>query len=69
MDLRMGFRACGPPAWDPGFGCYDLLVLGRRERLGGVYTGVINRIERQLRAAQRATAEVPPPVTDRTFSQ
>jgi putative hemolysin len=49
MDVRLGFRACGAPAWDPGFGCYDLLMLGRRERLSRLYNGVIERIERQSR--------------------
>ncbi len=48
MDLRLGFRACSPPAWDPGFGCYDVLMLGRRDRMSRLYTGVIERIERSL---------------------
>ena len=54
MDLRLGFRACSPPAWDPGFGCYDLLMLGRRDRFSRLYNGVVERIERQL-AAGRGT--------------
>jgi putative hemolysin len=45
MDLRLGFRACGPPAWDPGFGCYDLLMLGRRDQFTRLYHGVVERIE------------------------
>jgi putative hemolysin len=44
-DLRMGFRACGPPAWDPDFECYDVLMLGRRDRLGRAYERFIDRIE------------------------
>ncbi len=54
MDLRLGFLACGEPAWDPGFGCYDLPVLGRRDRLTRLYTGVVERIERHVRAAHEA---------------
>jgi putative hemolysin len=60
MDIRLGFRVCGEPAWDPGFGCYDLLVLGRRDRFGRLYTGVVDRIERQLRAARTTLADAPP---------
>jgi hypothetical protein len=41
--------------WDPGFGCYDLLMLDRRDRFTRLYTGVVERIERQ---AARAAAEV-----------
>ena len=41
MDLRLGFLACGAPAWDPAFGCYDLLVLGRRDRLSPLYNRVV----------------------------
>ena len=52
MDLRLGFRACSSPAWDPGFGCYDLLMLGRRDRFSRLYNGIVERIERQLRAAR-----------------
>ena len=52
MDLRMGFLAGGAPAWDPGFGCYDLPMLGRRDRLTRSYTGIVERIERNVRAAQ-----------------
>lgn len=48
MDLRLGFRACGEPAWDPGFGCYDVLMLGRRDRFTRLYNGVVERIERHL---------------------
>jgi putative hemolysin len=54
MDLRLGFRSCGAPAWDPAFGCYDLLVLGRRDRFGRLYTGVVERIERKLCALRSA---------------
>jgi putative hemolysin len=46
-DLRMGFLACSPPAWDPDFGCYDVLVLGRRDRLTPAYHRLIDRIERR----------------------
>lgn len=48
MDLRLGFRACSPPAWDPGFGCYDVMMLGRRDQFSRLYNGVVERIERQL---------------------
>lgn len=50
-DLRMGFRACGPPSWDPDFRSYDVLMLGRYDRLTRVYHGFINRIERIVRSA------------------
>jgi putative hemolysin len=60
MDLRLGFCACGAPAWDPGFGCYDLLMLGRRDRFGRLYTGVVERIERRLRTAPGAATEPHP---------
>jgi len=46
MDLHMGFRSCGPPAWDPEFRSYDVLMLGRRDRLTKVYENYIQRIER-----------------------
>jgi putative hemolysin len=45
-DLRMGFRACSPPVWDGEAGCYDLLVLGRRDRLTKAYQRFVDRIER-----------------------
>ncbi|MFL5342308.1 MAG: GNAT family N-acetyltransferase [Gemmataceae bacterium] len=48
MDLRMGFRACGPPAWDPDFRSYDLLMLGRRDRLTPFYDAFLARVERNL---------------------
>jgi len=48
MDLRMGFLACSPPAWDPDFGSYDVLMLGRRDRLTRTYGAFIHRIERNL---------------------
>jgi putative hemolysin len=47
-DLRLGFRSCGPPAWDPDFCCYDFLVLGRRDRMTRLYTSFVERIERQM---------------------
>jgi putative hemolysin len=47
MDLRLGFLACSPPVWDPGFGCFDLLMLGRRDRFSRLYTGMVERIERK----------------------
>jgi len=47
-DLRMGFLACSPPGWDPEFRCYDLLMLGRRDRLTKLYHSFIDRIERKL---------------------
>jgi putative hemolysin len=50
MDLRLGFRACGPPAWDPGFGCFDLLMLRRRDNPSRLYNGLAARIESRLRA-------------------
>ncbi len=52
MDLRLGFRACSFPAWDPAFGCYDILMLGRRDRLSRFYNGVVERMERQFAAAR-----------------
>jgi putative hemolysin len=52
MDLRLGFLACSPPVWDPGFGCYDLMMLGRRDRFSRLYTGVVERIEKKLAAAK-----------------
>ena len=48
MDLRMGFLACSPPAWDADFGCYDVLMLGRRDRLTRTYAAFLDRIERNL---------------------
>ncbi len=54
MDLRLGFLACSPPVWDPGFGCYDLMMLGRRDRFSRLYTGVVERIERQIARAEAA---------------
>jgi putative hemolysin len=52
MDLRLGFLACSPPVWDPGFECYDILMLGRRNRFSRLYNGVVERIEKKL-AAQK----------------
>lgn len=51
MDLRLGFLACSPPVWDPGFRCYDLMMLGRRDKFSRLYNGLVERIERR-RAAQ-----------------
>ena len=48
MDVRLGFLACSPPVWDPGFGCYDILMLGRRDRFSRLYNGVVERIEKKL---------------------
>ena len=48
MDLRMGFLACSPAAWDAEFGCYDVLMLGRRDRLTRIYGAFLDRIERNL---------------------
>ena len=48
MDVRLGFRSCGAPAWDPGFGCYDVLMLGRRDRMSRAYNGIVNRIARGI---------------------
>lgn len=45
-DLRVGFLAASPPTWDPDFGCYDVLMLGRRDRLGRSYQRFLDRIER-----------------------
>lgn len=39
-------------AWDPGFGCYDLLMLGRRDQFSRLDNGVVERIERQLAAGR-----------------
>jgi putative hemolysin len=52
LDLRLGFMSCSEPAWDPGFGCYDILMLGRRDRLSRLYNGVVERIERSVAAGQ-----------------
>ncbi len=60
MDMRMGFLVCGAPAWDPGFRCYDLPVLGRRDRFTRSYTGVVERIERHVRASHVAPEGSPP---------
>lgn len=49
MDLKMGFLACSPPAWDAGFGSYDVLMLGKRDRLTRSYHQFISRIERNFR--------------------
>jgi len=54
MDLHMGFRTCGPPAWDPDFGSYDVLMLGRRDRLTKVYENYVKRIERVMTARAEA---------------
>lgn len=56
MDLRLGFLACSPPVWDPGFGCYDVLMLGRRDRLTRAYTGVVHRLERMIAAGRASEA-------------
>ena len=57
-DLRMGFRACGPPAWDPDFCCYDFLVLGQRDRMSRLYLAFIERIERQWRRSIGAARRI-----------
>lgn len=54
MDLRLGFLACSPPVWDPGFGCYDLMMLGRRDRFSRLYTGVVERIEKKVAGVKAA---------------
>jgi putative hemolysin len=48
MDVRLGFLAISPPVWDPGFRCYDIMMLGRRDRFSRVYDGIVRRIERHL---------------------
>ena len=57
MDLRLGFLACSPPVWDPGFGCYDVMMLGRRDRLSRLYNSFVDRIERQIAAGKRPGEE------------
>jgi putative hemolysin len=57
MDLRLGFRACSPPVWDPGFRCYDVLMLGRRDRLTRAYNGIVERIERKAREVRAVPSE------------
>jgi len=52
MDLRLGFLACSPPVWDPGFGCYDIMMLGRRDRFTRLYNGLVDRIEKKIVAGQ-----------------
>lgn len=59
MDFRLGFLACSEPVWDPGFGCYDILMLGRRDRFTPLYNRVVERIERQLAANRAATGSAP----------
>lgn len=46
LDLRLGFRACSAPAWDPDFRCYDVLMLGRRDRFTPLYRAMVDRVER-----------------------
>ena len=58
--LRLGFRACGPPAWDPGFGCFDMLMLGRRDRFSRLYTRLVDRIERHLHTTNAEREETRP---------
>lgn len=48
MDLRLGFLVCSPPVWDPGFRCYDLMMLGRRDKFSRLYNGLVERIEKKL---------------------
>lgn len=47
-EMRMGFKAISPPAWDPEFRSYDILFLGQRNQLTKLYEGYMNRVERQL---------------------
>lgn len=47
-DLRMGFKAIGPPAWDPDFRSYDILCLGDHDNLSPFCHAFIQRIERNL---------------------
>jgi putative hemolysin len=54
MDVRLGFRACSPPVWDPGFRCYDIMMLGRRDRFSRVYEGIVRRIDRLTSTGQEA---------------
>ncbi len=46
LDLRLGFRSCSVPAWDPEFHCYDVLMLGRRDRFTPLYRAMVDRVER-----------------------
>jgi len=47
-EIRMGFKAISPPAWDPDFRSYDILFLGQRDRLTPLYDAYMGRVERQL---------------------
>jgi putative hemolysin len=61
MDVRLGFLACSPPVWDPGFRCYDILMLGRRDRFTGTYEAIVRRIERQrARGQERNSTQADP---------
>lgn len=48
MEIRMGFKPCSLPAWDPDFRSYDILFLGRRDRLNALYEAFMRRVERKL---------------------
>jgi putative hemolysin len=58
MDLRLGFRACSPIAWDPEFRSYDILLIGQRDQLTPFYISLIDRIERKL-SIQRDNSQLP----------
>lgn len=38
--------------WETGGGCYDLMMLGRRDQFSRLYNGVVERIEKKLAAAR-----------------
>lgn len=53
-DLKAGFRACGAPAWDADFGCYDVPMLARRDRMSRTYERFLERVERAIPAETEA---------------
>jgi putative hemolysin len=56
MDVRLGFLACSPPVWDPGFQCYDVMMLGRRDRMSRAYEGIVRRIDRLTATGREAVS-------------
>jgi putative hemolysin len=51
--LKLGAKIAGPPAWDPDFGTYDLLVLFRRDAGSDYCAGFLARMERQIKMLAR----------------
>jgi putative hemolysin len=59
MDLKLGFKVCSPPALDAGFGCYDFMMLGRRDRFSPLYYRVLERMEKRVSASGQLTSGTP----------